>query len=207
MTYVMGIDPSITATGVCLLYNDKEPKYVTCGSPKKLRSIDGGGDMPLGLRLWNLQCTVATRIERDSNPLLIGIETPISPLALGKFGGTGFNNNIMAYAMVYEMCGKFRIPYVQISTHQRAMIATGMGNSKKDEVVASYRSIIALRGDEHVASNDNEIDAYWLAMGAAEVWNGRDFKLEQKPFVPFRGWLDFSDKTYDMLETLTIERP
>ena len=191
----MGIDPSITASGVCLLYNDRPPVFKTVGEPS---------GKPLSKRLWHLQTKLITSLDQKSNPLLVGIETPISPLALGKMGGAGFNNNIMAYAMAYEMLGKFRLPYVEISTKQRAMIATGNGSSNKEEVTEAYFHLEDENGYLLIdpEANHNEIDAYWLAMGAAEV-----LALTGGSFIPFGGWLELTCNTYDMLERLEIQEP
>ena len=186
MSYVLGIDPSISATGVCLLYDDKPPVFKTVGEKDSQK--------PLSKRLWHLQTKLIGCLDQKSNPLLVAIETPISPLALRGFGGTGFNNNLMAYAMAYEMMGKFNLPYVEISTKQRAMIATGKGNSDKNEVIEAFCNI------HDIEVNHNEIDAYWLAMGAAEVYA----QSNQRLFVPYGNWLELDDRTYDMIDKLEI---
>lgn len=200
MSYVLGIDPSITSTGVCLLHNDKAPTFHTLGTTKQKRSVDGGGEMPLALRLWHLSATLMGTLPPNSQPLLAAIETPISPLALTNVGGTGFNNNIMAYAMAYEMLGKFRIPYVEVSTKQRALIATGKGNANKQEVTEAF---FTTNQDMFGNPNHNEIDAYWLAMCAGEVYQ----EQENSVYEPYGGWLELTDRAYDMLEQLEIQRP
>lgn len=211
MSYVVGIDPSITSTGVCLIFNDRPPKFYTEGTQKQKRKQDGGGEMPLGLRLWHLICCIQSCMPPNTQPLLVAIEAPISPLALGSRGGAGFNNNIMAYAMAYELCGKFRYPYVEFSPHQRAMIATGKGNSNKDDVCEAYWTLF--QTEEDLARNNNEIDAYWLAMGAAEVLTATNNRLQQSDFPtikemkPYGGWLELADNAYDMLEQKEIARP
>lgn len=211
MTYVLGIDPSITSTGVCLYHSDRPPKFHTIGAKK--RNIDKI-EMPLGLRLWHLHVALMSCLPPNSRPLIAGIETPISPLAVNsRMGGTGFNTNVMAYAMCYEMLGKFRIPYVEFSPQQRAMIATGMGNANKDDVCEAYWE--HHRTEEDLALNHNEIDAYWIAVGAAEVL-AADYQSDRdnlpvdglkRKFIPCEGWLNLDDKTYDMLEAREIQRP
>lgn len=205
VTYVIGIDPSITSTGVCLLHSDKPPKFHTVGAKK--RNIDKT-EMPLALRLWHLHAALMSCLPVNSQPLIAAIETPISPLAVNsRMGGTGFNTNIMAYAMCYEMLGKFRIPYVEFSPQQRAMIATGTGHADKTEVCEAFWTLH--RSEESLNLNNNEIDAYWLAMGAAEVLNTeavmKEFPL--RSFKPFEGWINLPDRVYDMIEAREVYRP
>lgn len=198
MSYVIGIDPSITATGVCVLYDNRQPRLYTCKAPDTSTS--------LGSRLYRLQVVVATAaLPTGSAPLLAGIESPISPIAAGKAGsGAGFNNNLMAYGVLYEMLGKFRVPYVEVAPKQRAMIATGNGNAKKDQVVNAFNGLMIPH--ECIKLDNNQVDAFYIAMAAAEVYALSD-KQKTKPFKPFTGWLDLEDKCYDMIETLEIQLP
>lgn len=189
MSYVLGIDPSITATGVCLIHDNKEPEYFTIGSPS---------GKPLGKRLWHLSSLLMSCIPMRTTPLLVAIETPLSPLAMNGYGGAGFNNNVMAYGMAYEFCGKFKMPYIDVSTKQLKMVATGNGAGKKEGVIKAFHEKV----DDAITDN-NQIDAYWLAYAGWEVWcTNKNIDVE----LPY-GWLTLNDKTYDMLEKLEIQYP
>jgi len=191
MAYVLGIDPSITATGVCLIHDNKAPEYFTIGAKS---------GMPLGKRLWHLSCLLASCLPTGTTPLLGAIERAVPPLAYGPAsGGKGYVANCMAYAMAYEMLGKFKISYVELSPKQRAMVATGGGNSNKAEVVASYYSKV----DDSERRDDNQIDAYWLAYGGWEVLA----LTPNEKLNNINWWLELNDKTYDMLESLEIQNP
>lgn len=196
MAYVIGIDPSITATGVCLLRDNGPPKLLTV-------TAGSNPSRSLAKRLHHLGVALATAsLPTGTTPLLAAIETPISPLALSKSrGGAGYNNNVMAYGVCYEMLGKFRIPYVEVTPHQRAMIATGKGNSNKDKVVDAWNGLMI----EHdsIKIDHNQIDAFFIAMAAAERYAIDGIRK----FAPHCGWLNLDDRIYDMLEGLEIHAP
>ncbi len=198
MSYVIGIDPSITSTGVCVLHSDRPPRLYTVGQPKS------SAPKSLGSRLWHLQCSLLTAaVPTGTRPLLAAIETPISPLALSRgMGGGGFNTNIMAYAIAYEMLGKNRIPYIEVSPMQRAMIATGKGNAKKEDVVKAWDGLRI--ESESIKVDHNQIDAFFIAMAAAEVAVSQGLAAIYEPFT---GWLNLDDRIYDMLEKLEIQEP
>ena len=193
MKYIIGIDPSITSTGVCLMFDDRPPKFSTEGT--KANELD------LALRLWHLQCSIWANVPANTQPLLAVVESPISPLALGAHGGKGFNSHIMAYGVIYEMLGKFRIPYVEVAPRVRAVVATGNGNSSKEAVAESFDYCASLGPSTEV--NHNEIDAWWLAMIGWEVLANN--RTEQMAKIPYGGWLDLSDKAYDAIEKLEIK--
>lgn len=195
----MGIDPSITATGVCRIHDNRPPHFHT----EKTKS-----DVDLGLRLWHLSCCIWANTPPNTQPLLAVIETPVSPLALGKhMGGNGTVNNYYAYGVVYEMLGKFHVPYVEVAPTQLKVVATNKGNATKDEVVEAFWNNPKL--DQSLIVNHNEIDAYWLAMIGWEVWElqreTQNSEYARMPRKPFGGWLDLSDKAYDVIDKLEIK--
>lgn len=192
MSFVIGIDPSLNGTGVCILYSDRLPRLLTVTAGKDTGNC-------FARRLTLLQAALrAACLPATSTPLLAAIETPISPLALSKSrGGGGYNNNVMAYGTCYEMLGRFRVPYIDVTPNQRAMIATGKGNAKKEDVVKAWDGLMIAH--DSIKIDHNQVDAFFIAMAAAEVISDK--------FKPFTGWLDLDDRVYDMLETLEIRRP
>ena len=199
MSYIIGIDPSLNNTGVCILYSDRPPKLLTVTAGSSTAK-------PLGQRLWHLQTALqAAVLPTGTSPLLAAIETPISALAVTpQNGGSGHNNNMMAYAAAYLILGKNRIPYVEVSPGQVKMIATGTGNAKKDKVVEAWNGLMI----EHdsIKIDHNQVDAFFIAMAGAEVYASKHVgHVTGKPFKPYTGWLNLDDRIYDMLEKLEIQ--
>jgi Holliday junction resolvasome RuvABC endonuclease subunit len=160
MTKILGIDPSLRASGLALLdvtnYNSHE--WITVRVLKN--KLDGHA------RLNFILCEVREILAGLEEGDLIVMEGP-------SFGSSGRNSHMLAGAwwlirhQVHQSQALTGQKHVMIvPPRSRAKYATGNGNAKKDEVVASAKETFP----EHLVTDDNAADAMFLAaMGARYI--------------------------------------
>lgn len=139
MSGVIGIDPSITATGIA--------------------DVDGqltvvGGDHELGDNRLRIIHDAITAVVEQGAPTLAVVED--LPTHAHGAGITGMVQGVIRYALLCQ-----GVPYVTVVAASLKKYATGNGGANKSDMrMALYRRAGI---DER---NDNKVDAWWLrAMG------------------------------------------
>lgn len=147
---MVGIDPSLTATGVA-----------GAGGCVTIRSEGTGKDTlrQRAIRLHNTVADVLSAVYRLSadrphgHDLLVVIE---APFAIGQ--GKGLDRAGMWWLIVDALDGQAGVDVVQVSTNQRMQYATGKGSADKDVVMLEA----ARRFPDAGFTNNNEADAFIL---------------------------------------------
>lgn len=132
---VIGVDPSLTATGIC----DTRGQLLVVGGPAK------HGDTRLAFIHQEIE-----RICQRQKPDLAVIED--LPKHAQAAGITGMVQGVVRLALVRE-----HVPYVRIVASTLKKYATGRGNAEKSDLrMALFRRAGI---DER---DDNLVDAWWL---------------------------------------------
>lgn len=197
MSTVIGIDPSIRNTGVCILSNNDRRLIYNI-------KVSNKDSLPVQLNtMRNRILNMAFYHCRGNDACWLAvIEGPISPLALGNQGGKGFNNNIMAIGCILSALAELELPTLIVAPNTRAKYATGKGNAKKDEVHQIAREIF----DLPMEHDNNAADALILGYMAAElVYCKHKSTGFQTPFIPKEGYRDMTDNAYDQIDSLYAE--
>jgi crossover junction endodeoxyribonuclease RuvC len=157
MPYVIGIDPSLTATGLCVLSSDVSDWNIseTVGEPTR------GANVYARLGRYIRICD---RV-RDSIGALLGQTSMVviegysfasrnsQAHTAGEFGG------LLRYTAILQ----YGQQLVEVTPSQLKKYATGKGNATKDKVAVGVFKRWGFEG-----ANDNETDAFVLAkIGAA----------------------------------------
>jgi Holliday junction resolvasome RuvABC endonuclease subunit len=152
MTYIIGVDPSLTATGYC--YDSAWAATVTY--PK---GCDGDARLSA---LWE-QLENALPVEREPSYAVIE-DLPTHGMGAGKTG--------MAQGVVRLLLREFNIPYTAVTPATLKKFATGKGNaSKPDMRMALYQRW------KLDLSDDNQVDAWWLHQIGLHRWGRPDVDL------------------------------
>ena len=153
---VVGIDPSLTATGVALLQVESALCTVHTVTSRPVRSA-----VPAELATIKRMNSIRDRVETliTSRPTLIVIEAP----AFSKNNGMAHERAGLWWKL-YEMTAEISSGFVVVvKPNVRAKYATGKGNAGKDEVLLA----VSRRYPDIQVTNNNEADAVVLAaMGA-----------------------------------------
>lgn len=166
MSRVLGIDPSLTATGCALIDVDQHAVVDTW-----TRTSNGKADATLAQRLQRIDI-ITIDVATVADVQLVVIEGP----SLGQKRQTGtFDRAGLWWAIVtcLDMRG---IPVVEVPPATRARYATGKGNAGKDAVLLE----VARRYPTVPVANNNEADALILAaMGYHALTGSPLFDLPQ----------------------------
>lgn len=152
---VMGIDPSLTQTGLAVIENGQLVWTKTI--PTKGKANDKLKDK--ANRIFDIANQVGASV-RLHNPVLAVLEAP----SFGSLHGAPHERSGLWWAIVRQL-HTAGVDYAAVSPKQRAKYATGNGNSQKAEVHAYVKGRYATE-DLPIKTND-EADAVILAaMGA-----------------------------------------
>ena len=155
---VVGIDPSLAATGVAVIDLDDglAPEVTT------IRTSPGAESLTARRRRLMHILTEATRAAIYSHDTRVVIESP--SLGQGRQGGTLDRHGL--YWLLVDHLLAHDVPVVAVPPAVRAKYATGKGNATKGAVIdATARRFphVDTRGD------DNACDALWLAAIGAHL--------------------------------------
>lgn len=135
---VMGIDPSLNATGLALVD----------GTTKTLKQKASDGDF----RLVNIRCDVISAIFPPGRPHLVVMEDlPRNAMGAGITG--------QVQGVIREVLQAYKIPYLLVSAATLKKFATNRGNAKKPEMRAEW---LLWSGEDN--SRDDEVDAAFLRL-------------------------------------------
>ena len=151
MTLVVGVDLSLTATGIAK--NDSVYGVETATLSSKLRGIS---------RLRGLACGVSRQCDRGS---LVVIEGP----AYGSMG-PGFHERAGLHWLVVDQLWVRGILPIIVPPTVVKKYATGKGNANKGAMIDA-----ATRRYPHVQTggDDNQVDALWLAAMGLDYLTGQ----------------------------------
>lgn len=158
---VIGIDPSLTGTGVGVIRGDGG------GITYAVRTFGRKGRTSETLVERLNRITTITGQVRDVirglglYPDLIAIETP----AYGQTSGSHHDRSGLWWDLVRELTYEAGLDVMEIGIGKVKTYATGKGNSDKDAVLAAT----VRRYPEAPISNNNEADAFVLAAMAARL--------------------------------------
>jgi Holliday junction resolvasome RuvABC endonuclease subunit len=160
MTLVIGVDPSITSTGVAIV-DDNGWRCWHISTDPRFSEVERLSELATDLRE-----IVRQELER---PALAIVERGFS----GGKGPTAWVNGASAGALIAaltQMCG---VATLLVAPKVRAKLATGKGNADKIDV---RDAAIARLG--YVGKQPDEIDALWLAVAAYELcgFNGERYR-------------------------------
>jgi len=144
----MGIDLSLTSTGVAVAGSQAVPIVFTVGSK-------GHAGDSLASRRYRLG-QIAYRLEQEAKfnvPDMIVVEGP----SMNSRFGHPHDRSGLWWLVVYQLGGTW--PIVEVSPSQRTLYATGKGNAPKDRVLTD---VVRRYPDVQVTDN-NEADALLLA--------------------------------------------
>lgn len=148
MAVVIGIDPSYTATGVCIWENG----YV------KTFTVKTAAGMARVHRQRHIVEQVLVYAPMTTATLIEGVYA-------SRFGGrTSLDLAGLHDVLVYEFT-RLGIPVGVPGIKGNKAFATGNGNADKKAMVAAARTLLGV-----IVANHNEADALWLAtMGAVDM--------------------------------------
>lgn len=131
---IIGIDPSLTATGICT-----DDGWWTVYDP------DGGDH-----RLWVIHIDVTMALTGHTPPRLVIMEDlPTHGKGAGK---TGMAQGVIRLALQQQ-----QVPYLTVTAATLKKFATGRGNAPKPDL----RMELYKRAELDLA-DDNQVDAWWL---------------------------------------------
>ncbi len=152
MPYILGLDLSLTGTGVCLIADGGFPVITRTTTVHTIKTKLTGHE-----RLqWILDMTGIHRI-----PDLVVLEGPAYSRQAGQ---SGHHERAGLWWLIAHKLWLAKIPYAVVPPNVRAKYATGKGNSGKDEVLVS---VVKRYGHLCDVADNNQADALILAaMGA-----------------------------------------
>lgn len=150
---VVGIDPSLTGTGVVALHPMSAEAYSIASRRFGERST-GRSLYARASRIEMLVDRVAEFVDAAGDVAAIGIESP--SYGSRAVGGLVYERAALFIALAIRLKSTARM--FEIAPTQRAKYATGKGNADKMSVVTSTLAEHALQ-----TRDDNEIDAFVLA--------------------------------------------
>jgi Holliday junction resolvasome RuvABC endonuclease subunit len=146
---VLGIDPSLTATGLALIDLDTHAVVDTWTIASK-----GKADATLRQRLARIDSITHDATVLDQVALVV-IEGP----SLGQTRQSGTFDRAGLWWAIVGKFAEYDIPVVEVAPACRARYATGKGNAGKDTVLLE----VARRYPTVPVANNNEADALVLA--------------------------------------------
>lgn len=159
MAIIIGIDPSLTGTGIARVDTDDRLVAQVATVTSKGKRDD---DWPTRAnRIEDLAAQVANHAwpQRDDRADLVVIEAPT--LSQGRQGGHLDRHGLWWHLLA--LLGAWDIPYAVVTASARAKYATGKGNAPKDHVLLA----VARRFPHVPVTDNNQADALILAaMGA-----------------------------------------
>lgn len=150
---VIGVDPSLTGTGVCMM-DDRDGAGPVDIQVMRVKSA-GKRDDSLAVRRKRLG-TIAYEVAALADQLepdLVVIEAP----AYGAPGGSMHDRSGLWWLMVYVLGTRHRV--VEVSPTARVKYGTGKGNAPKDQVLAA----VVRRYPLVPVDDNNQADALLLA--------------------------------------------
>ena len=167
MPRILGIDSSLTATGLCrvdyLGPNSWKIDTATVGAPKPTADKSKRA-MARRVNALMVQIESAITDGGSQRKLMLGehLELPdliaIEALAYGAKGDSAWVLPWI-FGRVIELAEKYDIPLLVVGTTARAKFVTGKGTADKDTVMLT----VAKRWPEAEVSNNNEADALAVA--------------------------------------------
>jgi Holliday junction resolvasome RuvABC endonuclease subunit len=165
MTTIIGVDPSMSSTGIAVWRNGLVSSRTVRTSPRE-------GDV---LRWRRVLCEVWSQYDGDRSTLLVVEDLPAafaSSITQGIVARAGL------LALLRFGADARMIPLALVHPRTLKAYATGNGNAKKADMFASARGILL-----DSCANDNEADALWLmAMGLDHYRDGGRNAVVQKSF-------------------------
>jgi crossover junction endodeoxyribonuclease RuvC len=156
---VVGIDPSLTGTGIA-----SSNGWVDVTGYKRPRAKNPGiTQLPHPERLAAMRHILDTVFTSVGNPDLVVLELP----AVSRSGG-GAHERGWFWWQLYNQIHNHQIPIGLLSPNQRALYATGKGNAAKGAVIDAVTRRFP---DWATEGNDNAADAVAL-MAAGRDWLG-----------------------------------
>ncbi len=155
MTTILGIDPSLTSTGLVVLSGTGETLHHEAIKTKPNRHVADGG---IVLRLSYISDRVLSVCRRFAPPILIVIEQPVS---YGGHGRSAMEIAGLFYVLRYRLEIGDSVPKGQlwiVTPARLKQFAAGKGNAKKPVVAAAVKE----RWGMEFKTTD-ETDAYVLA--------------------------------------------
>lgn len=128
MTRVIGIDSSLTGTGLVRI--DRKDTGWTAQTQLITTKSGDGTHAFTSRRLKTIVTQIA--VELELLPTLVVLEAP----ALAKVGGHNHDRSWL-WGKIFDACADRRIPVITPTPNQRAQYATGAGNAGKDVVLAA----------------------------------------------------------------------
>jgi crossover junction endodeoxyribonuclease RuvC len=151
MSRYLGIDPSLTGTGLCLI-DDSGPTRSYRLETVSTRDLRGPGRLLVIRRALE-----EFLIER---PILVAVES-YAFNAVGRVFQLGELGGVLRVA-IYET----GIPYIEVAPVQLKKYATGKPGAEKSDVVAAAEELLGEGVDD-----DNQADALFLASIASSMYS------------------------------------
>jgi len=154
---VMGIDPSLTSTGIIVLHDGQIETAVTTKNRPELGTIERVGEIRRGINQIISNMTNFYKPEESQAPDLIVIEG----FSYGSKGRSVFDIAYLGWRIREELerlKNTDSIPWIEVPPSQLKQFATGKGNANKEIIL---QQVYKRWGVEF--SDNNQADAYVLA--------------------------------------------
>lgn len=171
---VVGIDPSLTCTGVATV-NASVRVEPGAWFTTRVRTAPTSSDLDEQLR--RIQTAAARTLAALPRRVdLVVIEEPSK-----RSIDISHNDRVQMYGLVVMKLRERGLPVARVSPKTRAKYATGNGNSRKPEVLAAMRALVAGDFGTALVPDHNVADAVALAaMGARYLGEPVDGLLSPK---------------------------
>lgn len=172
----VGIDPSLTGTGIAILRDGQPDQPIRIGYPGR----SGASDVARMRRVGSLVTDIA-KIVAAAQPDLVVIESP----AYGQYLPSTCDRNVLWGILVHRYAidrSRANRGYASVTPTCRAQFAAGNGHATKRRVIDAVNTWwphLNLRTEPVTRQQDNEADAVVLAtMGAAWAADPLPFTLK-----------------------------
>lgn len=155
MTTVVGIDPSLSATGVAV-WRDRKI-YCTTVRSEEWNDHNGWAVPARHSRVCQL---LSPHLTGEQGTVVAVMEQQIKPTAEAR-RGTSTLDVAALRAVILQLLYLYRIPIAYVYPSTLKVYGTGRGDADKAKML---RAVQALFGPTIPVANDNEADASWLML-------------------------------------------
>lgn len=182
MTTIVGLDPSLAATGIAIL---SSPQTASTPNVPKLLSVGAGGSNNDTVTQRSIRVGKQfERVMRSMPPSVRLVVIEQLPFKQPKFSAL-YHERCALFHRIVEFLALRKIPVIDVSVKTVKLFATGNGAAEKPEVMAAMRELWPHAN----IRDDNQSDALALAtIGAQHLgWHQPELPCHYAPKIDWTG--------------------